>query len=647
MGAMALADEQMRDAEAQRTVAAAFDADFYRDVYDDLPSTMGAFRHYWIAGWTEHRDPAAWFSASGYLEDYPEVAAAGDDPFLHFLTHGAAEGRQARPSRHAARYLGRRDWSPPPMPKDACLVAGLAGRQPVFRPLSEGERAAVTAEFDAAYYLAVNPDIAAVGVDPLEHFIVTGWLEGRDPNARFSVRDYLEANPDVAATGVHPFAHYLVAGRAEGRAARHDLGFRYDVIARLQPVEARVATAVAASRAVRIEAAGVLAAALAGVRNLHITLSHDDYVAHFGGLQSCVRREAAAVGAQGLDHLHLHPAVSWPTVRAAGEPGPMGVLLNGRRIGTFAPETVRQALGALLPGRRSVAIHSLLGHEPEATLAILQAAGVTDGFFWLHDFASLCAGVHLLRNDVQDCAAPAPDSAACGVCAYGPLRVRHLDAHRRLFEALSLTVVAPAATTLAFWEAHTDLPARRTVVLPHATLRVRGPAPPSAAGPMRIAYLGMPTPLKGWPVFRALAQAFEDDPRYAFLHLGGRPDPSAPATFHRVIVSEAQPLAMQEALEAMAVDAALVWPLCRETFSFTAYEAAAAGAAVLTGPDSGNVAVFAADPAIGGVLDDESALMEAFATGDILALSRPNRRPPLHDLVYSDMTGDLIREATR
>jgi hypothetical protein len=68
----------------------------------------------------------------------------------------------------------------------------------------------------------------------------------------------------------------------------------------------------------------------------------------------------------------------------------------------------------------------------------------------------------------------------------------------------------------------------------------------------------------------------------------------------------------------------------------------AAGAAVLTGPDSGNVAAFAADPAIGRVLADETALAEAFASGEILALGRATRKTMLYDLTYSGMTGDLV-----
>jgi hypothetical protein len=650
MAVTAQADERPPSAEAHRVIAPAFDPDFYRAIYTDLPADMGPLWHYRMAGWQEGRDPAPWFSVEGYFAANPDVAAAGVEPFSHFLAHGRHEGREIAPSRHAARYFGLVGGAPAPWTHESFAVsdspqaAGRGRRRVAAVPLTPEQHAAVAAEFDEAFYLALNPDVATAGMDPLEHFIRTGWLEDRDPNPRFSVRDYLEANPDILAANLNPFAHYLVAGRAEGRSPRHELGFRYDVISRLKPVEARIAEAATASARLRVDPPARLATAFARLRDLHITLSHDNYVEHWGGLQFCVRREADAFAARGVDHLHLYPAAPWPAVRAASEPGPLGVLLNGRRLGVFAPEAVRDALASGAGGgRRSFAVHSLLGHEADATADILTAAGLREGFFWLHDFASLCVGFHLLRNDVEDCAAPPPASAACGVCAYGTQRARHIEGHRRLFERLSITAVAPSQTTLEFWGAHGDLPARETIVLPHARLVERKPArKPPAGRPFRLAYLGMPTPLKGWPVFRDLAQRFENDPRYEFLHLGGAPDPSAPAAFHRVVVTAEQPRAMQETLEALQPDAALIWPLCRETFSFTAYEAAAAGAAVLTGPDSGNVAAFAADPAIGRVLADEDVLAAAFASGEILALGRGPRRANLYDLAYSDMTGELV-----
>ena len=73
--------------------------------------------------------------------------------------------------------------------------------------------------FDAGYYLRQNPDVAAAGVDPYQHFMYYGWREGRDPSLLFSISKYLAANPDVGRAGLNPLLHYEVYGQAEGRAA--------------------------------------------------------------------------------------------------------------------------------------------------------------------------------------------------------------------------------------------------------------------------------------------------------------------------------------------------------------------------------------------------------------------------------------------
>lgn len=510
------------------------------------------------------------------------------------------------------------------------------------RSLPDPDRLLAAAAFDADFYLAANPDVGSAGVDPLTHFLEFGWREGRDPTRDFSLDAYLQAFPDVAKLQVNPFVHYLKAGRPRLLPAESPLGFRHEILERLVPLETRVA-AVRAMPAPCAPAEPLTAALAAADRGLHITFSHDDFTAHLGGLQAALQREAARVTAEGRDHLHLHPANAWPVVRTAVEPGALGVIWNGRRLGVFAASTVAGALAAAprRDGARSFAIHSLLGHAAEETGDILEAAGLSEGVFWLHDFASLCAGFHLLRDDVEDCAAPPPDSAACGVCVYGPWRGRHLAAHAQLFARLKLTVAAPSRATLDLWRRSTTLPAVATLILPHARLSPIGAAPIRAGRPFRLAYAGLPVAHKGWPVFQALAVKHFDDPRYEFLHLGARTAANLPIEFQRVIAGPADPLAMRNALAAAEVDAVLIWPLCRETFSYVAYEAVAAGCAVLTGPDSGNVADFVAEGGQGQVLADEQALADAFAGGDILALARARRRPMLYDLAFSALTPDL------
>jgi hypothetical protein len=645
--------------EVHRVISTALDGAFYRAVYPDVADiALDPIAHYAQSGWREGRDPAPWFSTRAYLRAYPEVAKAGWNPLHHYLTLGRREGREVARSVAADAYLlARARRGQEPAWSFETLAASGADSLAEESAEQHRQHTVAAAEFDAAFYLKANKDVADAGADPLEHFLANGWREGRDPNAAFSVKDYLETYPDIAAAGVNPFVHYLDAGRAEGRSARVELGFRYEIIKRLEPLDPRVAAVAKASARLKLGTAAALAKGLAaartGLKDLYVTFSHDDYTANTGGVQLCLQREDARIEALGFDHLHVYPAKPWPVVRVHGEAGALGVLLNGQPLGVFAAKTIASALGkaagAVKAERRSFAIHSLLGHNAAETADILGAAGLREGFFWLHDFASLCAGFHLLRDDVEDCAAPPPGSMACGICIYGTWRARHLAEHERLFDRLSLTVVSPSQPTLDLWKARSAYATKAEVVLPHARLVDRGPAaatPPDR--PLRIAYAGMPSAHKGWEIFRGLAERHAGDPRYHFIHLGGRPAPAdtvpapPPMEFHKVTVTEAKPRAMQEAIERHEADVVVVWPLCRETFSFVAYEAVAAGAAVVTGPDSGNVAAFVADGGHGVVLPDEAALAALLESGAVAALSRAGRSPRLYDLAFSGLTTELL-----
>ncbi len=612
-----------------------------------------------MAGWREGRDPAPWFSAEGYLAANPDVAAAGPRAVLALPRRGPLPRPRDRavaawpPTTSAEVGLGaaRREST-------RASDLGRAGQSPAAgrrrgsgRAADAVERAAraVAAEFDARLLPGLESGRGDLGYGPAgplhPHRLAGGPRSERRASRCSTTWRPIRTSP---AANINPFAHYLTAGRAEGRSPRHELGFRYDVIARLQPVEVRIAEAASASARAAADPPGRWPRPWASSADLHVTFSHDNYVEHSGGLQFCVRREAEQFASRGVTHLHLYPAVAWPAVRAAGEAGPLGVLLNGRRLGVFhARGRARRPAGR---GRRP-GPPQLRDPQPAGPRARRhrrhpgrrRACG--SGFFWLHDFASLCAGFHLLRNDVEDCAAPPADSAGVRVCAYGPsARAPHRGspAAVRAAEHHGGGAVADHAGLLA----HARRPAgpRRGGAAARRSWRRAG----RRARPQPAARSAWPTSacrraLKGWPVFRDLAHA-----------LGGRSALRVPAPGRRARSRRAGGVPQGGGHRRTAAapcrrrwrrceaDAALIWPLCRETFSFTAYEAAAAGAAVLTGPDSGNVAAFAADPAVGRVLRRRGG------AGRGLRVRRrswrwaaPPGRPTLYDLTYSGMTGDL------
>ena len=79
---------------------------------------------------------------------------------------------------------------------------------------------AASGYFDPTFYRHNYPDVAALNIDPLIHFLDHGGREARDPSTRFDSAFYLRNNPDVAASGINPLLHFLLKGRHERRVPR-------------------------------------------------------------------------------------------------------------------------------------------------------------------------------------------------------------------------------------------------------------------------------------------------------------------------------------------------------------------------------------------------------------------------------------------
>jgi hypothetical protein len=69
--------------------------------------------------------------------------------------------------------------------------------------------------FDAAWYVNTYPDLG--NLDARHHWRTTGHRERRNPNGWFDTAAYVAANPDVAASGMNPLDHYYAYGLLEGR----------------------------------------------------------------------------------------------------------------------------------------------------------------------------------------------------------------------------------------------------------------------------------------------------------------------------------------------------------------------------------------------------------------------------------------------
>ena len=198
-----------------------FDADFYLSHNPDVSQAgVNALNHFNTFGWHEDRDPNAFFDTSWYRALYKD--AAGTNPLDHYHTTGWKKGYDPSANFDTKLYLiNNPDVAAAGVdPLEHYLRNGASEGRAIYAAVGDAVNG-----FDAQYYLLHNPDVAASGADPLQHFNTYGWHEGRNPNAYFDTAGYLSHYADVAASGVNPLQHYEQFGWREGRdpvdAVRH------------------------------------------------------------------------------------------------------------------------------------------------------------------------------------------------------------------------------------------------------------------------------------------------------------------------------------------------------------------------------------------------------------------------------------------
>lgn len=139
------------------------------------------------------------FDPAFYREANPDVAGARLDPYLHFLSHGLAEGRSPHPLIDVGFIRQQLAHEGADAALDANRLAGLLRGNTISpHPL-----------FDVGYYLDRYPDVADSGTSAVLHFITHGAEEGRTPHSGFDPD--AEMQQHASATRYQAFLRYAGA----------------------------------------------------------------------------------------------------------------------------------------------------------------------------------------------------------------------------------------------------------------------------------------------------------------------------------------------------------------------------------------------------------------------------------------------------
>jgi GT2 family glycosyltransferase len=227
-----------------------FDARWYRLNYSHLQDSddSNVFFYYLEHGWTEGHSPSPLFDAEFYVSRYPEAAQSGTAPLVHYLVKGAPQGHwpnplfdpdfykagveakgvklESNPLAHYVRFGSGSDASSTHLYFDVAYYRSQVSARgetvnepPLVHFFRNWRRLLCNPHplFDILYYMEMNQDVVAAGINPLVHFIHNGRGERRQPSHQFNPAAYLALHRDVALSGMDPFDHYVSYGHAEGR----------------------------------------------------------------------------------------------------------------------------------------------------------------------------------------------------------------------------------------------------------------------------------------------------------------------------------------------------------------------------------------------------------------------------------------------
>jgi hypothetical protein len=334
-------------------------------------------------------------------------------------------------------------------------------------------------------------------------------------------------------------------------------------------------------------------------RRLVVSVAHADRPST-ADVQRSMCVEARALIAAGISSLRVCPV---------DQPERLSVSADDCVLGRFSFDEVQATFAALAGDGLAVAaahLHDLRGWPLDVVPRLLSALKPPRTRLFVHDYYALCTDPNLTFGDNCHCGAPPLGAQVCGLCRSGGERAQHLQQMARLLDALGaigVEIIAPSQTAAALFARQWPEHSARLRVMPHQQLIAAGERRSWPRGTPRLGFIGDLAPASGALAWNTLLATPDLRDRFYLFHFGPC---AAVCDAHHVDVDFARDPAgaMTKTLKRHRLDFALLWSAWPEAFSFSVYDAIAAGAYVLASASSGNMAVLVRESGRGRVFAD-------------------------------------------
>jgi Glycosyltransferase len=352
-------------------------------------------------------------------------------------------------------------------------------------------------------------------------------------------------------------------------------------------------------------------------RKLKLMLVHEDCTKSIGGIQKYVCEQSDSLIEQGVDVAYIFPCyinIYNYNINL------YGVYLNNKFIGCYLFNYI---IDMLINNIKldEVFIHSLKGWNEGDYNKLLNRVNERQvkKTMFIHDLYYITPSLESVYNNKVKNYYNIGDN----FLIKDNISLIELKNWQKKFENLfhNSKIVVPSEYFSRVVSNNLDVKKNNIDIIPHLKLELKSIRNTNEDNIIRIAYLGYKAEYKGWSTWLSVLDKCKKN-KYKYLHIGSNQNKKDELCEYISYCSKGKKgiNTATNILIDRKVDIVILWSLLPESYSYTFYEAIAAGCYIITFKNSGNIAyeINRLGENYGMILDDEKQLIDLINNTELL-----------------------------